>query len=476
MSQAPSADGIRNRPGPEQAAGRLAALLQMEERLRRAEKSELPFIVVNETRLLAVYRQAVLWRVEGRSSSVMAVSGVAVPDKNAPYLQWLGRLNRRLLTAWEKAPSSAPLSFTAQDVEEDLRKEWAEWLPAYGLFLPLPLWPYKIESSAAKEEDGAGAKPPLFGALVLFSPSPFAPADLRTLGHLAGAYAQSLSIRFAPRRKRALPLGRRAKIIVAALLLILLFPVRQSVLAPGEVIAGEPWPIRSPLDGIVEKILVAPNAEVRRGEPLLKIDDAELKTRLAVARKSLEVAQVELRQGRQQALGDREAKLRLAHLSGRAEQLEAEKNYVESLLERSTVLSPIDGVALVDAPEEWAGKPVSLGQRLITVADPARVRLEIFLPMNEFVPQQSGDRALFFPNISPGSPYEAFVYQVGYQAEETPQAGLAFRLRAEFGPEAKESLPRLGSRGTAKLYGSRAPLIYVILRQPIMKMRQWLGV
>ena len=466
---------IQIRSGDSQAtagqalAGRLAALLQMEERLRQAEKKELPFIAVNETHLLVPYRQAALWRASGPDRvAPLAVSGLAVLDADSPYLQWLGRLCRHLKQTWDDpATPAASLPFAAASLPPALQTDWADWLPAHGLFVPLPLWP-----PAASSSDPA-AKPPLFGALTLFSQQPFSPADLRIMHHLAGAYGQALSLAFVPRRA-SFSLSRRTLFAAAALCAVLLFPLRQSVLAPAEVIAQDPWPVRSPLDGVVERILVEPNAGVKQGDVLLKLDTTELATRLAVAVKSLEIARVELRQARQQALNDREAKLRLTYLNGRVEQLEAEKSYVESLLERAAIQSPINGVALVDAPEEWAGKPVTLGQRIMTVAEPSRVRLEILLPMDEYLPQASGDTVLFFPNVSPGSPLTARIYQVGFHAQETPQAGQAFRLRADF--ESGGSDPRLGVRGSAKLYGSRAPLVYALLRKPFMKLRQWLGI
>ncbi len=458
---------------PGEVFNRLAALLQMEERLRRADKKELPFIAVNETRLLAAYRQAVLWRfAAGGALRPMAVSGLAVPEADSPYLQWLGRLNQHLPNLWaEKGRPAEGLAFTAESLPLQLQADWADWLPPHGLFLPLPLWPPDPPPAI---KDGAESLPgPLFGVLALFNQKPFSQADLRVLRHLAGAYGQALSLAFAPRGPKTRRLSRRVKIIAAAVLLILLFPVRQSVLAPAEVIARDPWPVRSPLDGVVESILVEPNAKVKKGDVLLKLDSRELETRLAVAAKSLEVARVELRQARQRALGDREAKLRLAQLEGRAEQLEAEKLYVESLLKRAAIESPIDGVALVDAPEEWAGKPVTLGQRIMTVAEPAKVRLEILLPMGEYLPQEKGAETLFFPNVNPGSPLKGRLYQVGFQAQEAVPAGLSFRLRANF--EEGQEPPRLGLRGSAKLYGPRAPLIYSLLRVPIMRLRQWLG-
>lgn len=480
----------REDAGASAILGKLAALLRMEERLRGAEKAELPFIVVNETHLLVGYRQAVLWRNGGADSiEPLAVSGLAVPDRGSPYLQWLGRVARGLRRQWEAAEGAAGgLAVTAADLPEDLRADWADWLPAYGFFLPLPRWPKPGLASAATAAPAPSvpgtaptappdttpsiAKPPVFGFLTLFSQEPFSPADLRLLEHLAGAYGQALSLHFKPRPRAHLG-PRRFWILGGALLAVLLFPVRQSVLAPAEVIAQNPWPVRSHLEGVVESILVEPNAQVKKGQTLLKLDQSELDTRLAVAVKSLEIAKAELRQARQQALGEREAKLRLAYLSGRVDQLEAEKVYVESLLERAAIQSPLDGVALVDAPEEWAGKPVSLGQRIMTVADPTQVRLEVFLPMDGYLPQAANDEVLFFPNVSPGSPLTARLTQVGYQAQETAQAGLAFRLRADF--EAGQAGPRLGVRGSAKLYGRRVPLVYLLLRQPLTRMRQWLG-
>lgn len=93
--------------------------------------------------------------------------------------------------------------------------------------------------------------------------------------------------------------------------------------------------------------------------------------------------------------------------------------------------------------------------------------------MSETLPLGQGDALLFFPNISPYAPLSGKLAYIGYQAAETPEAGLAFSLRASFA--AGEDPPRLGLRGTAKLYGSRAPLIALLLRRPVLQLRQWLG-
>ena len=75
-------------PPPSPQLLRLAALVQLEQRARLATPAELAFVIVNETHGLLAYRQAVLFDAGGR---VEAVSGVALPDADGPYLQWLAR-------------------------------------------------------------------------------------------------------------------------------------------------------------------------------------------------------------------------------------------------------------------------------------------------------------------------------------------------------------------------------------------------
>ncbi|MCL1985091.1 MAG: hypothetical protein FWG59_01390, partial [Betaproteobacteria bacterium] len=90
------------------------------------------------------------------------------------------------------------------------------------------------------------------------------------------------------------------------------------------------------------------------------------------------------------------------------------------------------------------------------------------------LPLKQGDEFLFFPNISPHAPVSGALNFIGYQASETPDAGLAFTLRGLFAADA--TVPRLGLRGTAKLYGKRTPLVALLLRRPFLHIRQWLGV
>ena len=51
---------------------------------------------------------------------------------------------------------------------------------------------------------------------------------------------------------------------------------------------------------------------------------------------------------------------------------------------------------------------------------------------------------------------------------------MAYRVTAELARD-DSAKPRIGSRGTAKLYGPNVPLAFYLFRRPFAVARQWLG-
>ena len=436
---------------------RLSLLLQLSRRARKASEDELSFCIVNETRMLIPYRQAVLFTWVNGRLKVAAVSGLAVLDSSSPFIQWLTDLaNKRLAggSAWT-GTAIAPSDCGAEDTP--LREAWLDWLPREGYWLPL-----------------FGQQDRQQGVLALFREEVWSTPEQHVLSYLADSYGQALAAFSPPPHKAWLgKIQRRWKIIAVVLFLLSLCPMQESALAPAEVTASRPQLVRSTLDGVVSHLTVQPNQEVKKGQELARLDDAQLSSRLTVARKTLEMARTEYSQLLQIALASPEAKARLPLLKGRIDQLGAEAAYVEDLLRRTVIVSQSDGVAVFDDPNAWLGKPVSLGEKIMLVADPAQVELTILLPMKETLPVQPGGEALFFSNISPSSPQRVKLSYVSYQASEMTGDSLAFTLRGDF--EETGEMPRLGMRGTAKVYGPRMPLIAIALRHPIRAVRQWLG-
>jgi HlyD family secretion protein len=432
---------------------RLTLLLQLESRARQAPAKELPYVLVNETAELIPYRQAVLWRKD--VARIETVSGVAKPEQNSPYALWLASVFQHIGRS-EKARQ--PFPFNANDLTPELAKDWNEWLPEHGLWMPL------------------SAPSGVRYVLTLFREEAWNEAEIHLLSYLAEAYGHAFSLTEAASPAiswRDRLKVRRTQLIVGGLLLLaLFFPIRQSVLAEAEVVPRQPNMVRAPLEGVVETFYVLPNEAVKIGQKLFSLDRTELRSRLEVASEKRDIAQTEYLQTTQRAMLDPTVKHELAGLKSKWQQEAAEVDYVRTLLKRCDVNATKAGVTVFDDPNDWLGRPVKQGEKILAVADPKSVELEIRLPMEDLIVLESGDDVLFFSNITPHRPLEAHLNYFSYRASPTPADVMAYRLKATFAE--KEELPRLGYHGTAKLYGTRRPFILWLLRKPIQTMRLWL--
>lgn len=427
---------------------RLTALLQLERRAREApDVAALGFLMVNDTHGIVAYRQAALWLAPGR---IAALSGLAQPDRDAPFAAWLAGLLGRLAAG----PGATEMRMLTE-ADAPSPQGWGDWLPARLIWLPLL-------------HHGR-----FLGALALAREEPWTEGERRLLDILASGYGHALA-GLQPRRAGRLPRPPlMAALLLGAVVGIGLLPVRDSVLAPAEVIAQDPMVVRAPLDGVVEQVHVRPNEAVGAGQLLLTLDPRRLQTQLEVARRASEVAEAELRQAMQGAVADPRARASIPMLQGRLEQQRAEVAFLQEQLARIEIRATQPGIAVFDDAHEWLGRPVVIGERIMQIADPLRTALEIRLPVADAIALEPGAEVRMFLNVNPEAPVPAELAFAAYRAQPGPDGVLAFRLRAHF-PEGAAPL-RIGLKGTAKLHGQEVRLAYHIFRRPLSAMRRWLG-
>ena len=78
-----------------------------------------------------------------------------------------------------------------------------------------------------------------------------------------------------------------------------------------------------------------------------------------------------------------------------------------------------------------------------------------------------------FLDINPISSLKGKLLRSSYEPSLSPEEVLSYKLSASFdGIEP----PRIGLRGTAKVYSSRVFLFYYVLRKPITFIRQLIGI
>lgn len=446
---------MSRQPAPSALADELSA------RARAADSvAELGISMANDSHAALPFRQALVFDAKDR---LLTVSGLARPTEDSPYLLWLRR-------AWpwvrEQAEAAggwfAPTDGVLATAPDGVADGWREWWPTGALVIPLA------------RRNGQ----PL-GCVCFLLDQPPAQACAQVLTRVAPTWAYCWEmLAGVPRvglKERWQGLGRlKQRLIIGALVLLLFLPVRQTALAPAEVVPVDGMEIAAAIDGVVKTIHVRPNQAVKAGDPLFSLDDTTLRNRLEVARQSVAVADAELEAASQLAFNDSRSKAELAILTGRAQERRAELAAVQEQLARVDVVAPYDGVAVFADPDQWQGKPVATGERIMLLANPDKPGILVQLPVADAIALDPGAAVKVFLTVRPLSPLSGKITETSYQATLSPEGVASYRLRAELDEDDRPHA-RLGLRGTAKLYGGWVTLGYYLFRRPLATLREWSG-
>ncbi len=437
----------------------IGSLLQIEQEVRQAASaSAIEFIAVNDTWRIVRYRQAVLWRQEGEGApALQLVSGLADLGGDSPFRQWLNQVLRTLSFEPGKAQS-----VSIDTVPEALQDGWREWMPEHVVALPL-----------RTPEGGSNG-----GLWLAFEQAPIQ-HELALLERLALVYGQGLwAWRAATpwwwQMLHSLPTLFKRKWLWLTLIILAAMPMRLTVLAPAEIIGKDAKLIAAPSDGVLARFFVTPNQAVNADTLLFALDDTNVRNRNEVATKARAVAEADYLRVTQKAFSDLSSKADLSSLKAKLEEKEAEADYTKDLAARVQVKSPESGIVVFSDPNDWIGRPVQTGERIVQLADPKRVQVAIHLAVDDALNLDPGASVKLYLNVAPLSPLDASLVQASYEPVMAAEGFVAYYLKADF--PANQTPPRIGLKGTAKIYGDWAPLIYHVLRKPLAWVRRTLGI
>lgn len=442
---------------------RLANLLLLEARVREAKSElEIAFTVVNDTLALVEGTTAMLWRVPKsgniQSGDLFAVSASPLPEKNSPFSTWA---TRYFLEVGSLLGDSHCLVDNT-GLSNELAAESEKFVSSNAIWLPI------VHRNS------------IVAVLAVFRPSPWLDSELRILKQwtatIAHAWNALILAKQGPLKSlNSIPRKRLLVAFAAAVLISLVLPVRLSVLAPAELKSGDSFIVRSPIQGVVDELMVDPNSSVEEGELLVRLDDTALSTELEVAKQELEIARAEFRQSSQAAAFSDEASAGLQVQRITLEKSLSRVNYLSDLLSRTQILAPQAATAIIENVDEFVGRPVQLGERLLMLVDDSNLELEMWLPVGDDIELELGSEINFFPNVAPDQVYSGSLLSLDYEAQISPLGTLAYRARATVElPEGAFS--RIGMRGTGKLFGKPVSVFYFLFRRPISFIRQFVGV
>lgn len=444
-------------PVPNQGLDRVAALLRLEQMVLATNSLvETRYLIVNETRHLAPFIQAVLFTgTLDESLRADALSHLSDVDRTTPFVAWAERMAQHLSP---QLSTEQPTPVTLEHLTPALRREWP------GLASPFLLWVPLFSRENQRQ-----------GALLLGRDTAWSPAELAFLGHLARLYAFCLE-RWRPRRRWHWRQARSRWWLAAGGVVLTgasLMPVRLSVLAPAEITPHDPFVVAAPMDGVVTGLHVLPNQVVQVGTVLAELETTDLKGAQDIAARALDVTQAELRRAQQAAFVDPERKGELAQLQAQVDLKRREYQLAQSRRQKAALVADREGVAVVSDPQAWQGRPVRVGERILSIADPQQVEVTVMVPVKDAIVLEPGNELRLFLDTDPLHSLSARVHYVVYESTLAAGDWPAYKVSARLDDQVVA--PRIGLRGTARLYGDRTTLFFYLFRRPITAARQWLG-
>lgn len=440
-------------------------LLQLEHNCRSSENiKELYYQIVNQTRTVVNYSQGVLLTTDLTGKyKVESISDISVVDSTSPYVQWIESVVEDL----NKKEKSKEIFIVdnKNDLSEINFKSINEFSPPNILFVPLKNIKENIETDY----------------IFLLSKEEFwQEKELEIFKHLSSSLSYFL---FAMRKtgfldslKKISFKNKYFKITMILLIILMFLPVRLSVLAPLEVEAKNPYVVTSPINGVIEEVKVYPNQKVEKNELIIKFDDIDFTNNLNVAKRTLDVANAELFTASQSSFFDPKQKSQIAQLESQVKLKEAEVNFSQEQLNKTKIFAKEEGIAVINNPNDWKGKPVSTGEKIFLIANPNSIELKIMLPVSDAIFLEENAIVKAFFDNDPTNSWNAKIKYISYKPELTEQNILSYKITADFENINENSyIPSIGLRGTAKIYSKNVTLFFYLFRKPITSVRQWIG-
>lgn len=439
----------------------LRAVMRLEAAIRKTGTvQELFFLIANEARALLRARQIFIVESEWpKHPRIVAISGLPAVERGSPLVQDIERGIRLLAEQAGSAGLSQSREFRLSSLATAATSTTLATYPLQEmLWLPLA---------------ASGGCP--CGGLLVARERPWSETDIGLARHLADAtdYARH-ALAAGPQRKRRRPWSRVAVASCVLLLAIGFVPVPMAVLAPLEVIAREPYVVSSGLDGIVETLLVQPNQAVSEGQPVARLVAVELRNRLEIAEREVQVAAAKLQKARQLAFADARGRHDMGLMQAELDLRVAERNFASDQFHKSELKAGRAGVAVYGDSKDIIGRPIAVGDRLMEIADPAAIDIQIDIAVGDALVVKPGAQAKLFLDSDPLDPVDARIVRADYKARSRDGGTLAYRAVAQLA-ETPRPVPRLGVRGTAQVLGEEVPLWFYLLRRPISAFRQWSG-
>ncbi|HAC15065.1 MAG TPA: efflux transporter periplasmic adaptor subunit [Bacteroidetes bacterium] len=198
-----------------------------------------------------------------------------------------------------------------------------------------------------------------------------------------------------------------------------------NIFTTGTIIANEEVQLRPETSGRITSLTLDEGRSVKKGDLLVKINDADLQAQLLRARLQLELA--ELRENRQKLLLENRAIAQEDYdvALNQVNTIKAEISLIEAQIEKTELRAPFDGVIGLRNVSE--GSYITTSNVVATLQDFNTIKIDFSIPERYSALVQSGDQIRFTRQASEGT-YEGKIMAIEPRID---QATRTLVLRAQ---------------------------------------------
>ena len=415
---------------------------------------KLSFLILNKTVTFTRYSRAVLFR--GMSSTIVGISGTSKPDRNSRYFYRWREIAAKIRNKEEACIISEDSLNSVEiyaEYSQDNNGTSACWLPLV-----------------------AGGV--MHGALLLerWDGDVWVENDLKSLDKIIQAYGSALA-KF--KRHTFFSRKRILKYIIAAVVIVGMvvgynIPVPYRIVAPCEVIPEDPYSVTAQTNGVIKDVLVKPGDSVTEDQLLISYDKDVAEQELKTYEQEINITYADYERATVQSLQNSQGKSEINLLANKLAQDKTRYMMVLNRLKKMDLYSPQRGVVIMPDWERWEGKPVVVGERIMQIADPARTKVRIGIPVNERLKFKDNLSVSIMLNSNITGSYNAELSYVDISSSISETGVPEYSAEAKWRTENLAGVS-IGMKGTAYINGDDVRFGNWLLRRPIASVRRFFG-
>lgn len=229
------------------------------------------------------------------------------------------------------------------------------------------------------------------------------------------------------------------------------------IVAPAELLSHERRLVTAPQNGFVSDMLVVAGDRVTEGQVMARLDPRELQLEVSSRDSDIAMADAEFRAA--MANYDRQA---TGIARARLAQARARREGVEQRLNRTELVSPMDGIVIAAEASRTSGSAVSRGETLFEIAPNADFEVHVLVDEADVYDVFEGQTGSLSLRAMPKDSLPIVVDSV-YPVAEAKDGKNRFRVKASL-PESTSRL-RPGQSGVVRLDAGHMSVMGVLTRR-----------